>query len=182
MNLHRTRVYLSGCVEASNDPNSWRIQITPLLENMGIIVLNPLIKPDWMPQITAQQQRAMKEKLIKEEDLLQIQIENSIIRQYCLALVRICDFMIVNIDHTFTAGTFEEISLAAHKPHFIISDTEIQSMWLVDQLNYYSKYNRDLYCHKSINSLIMKLQAIHNGELSEKQLDRLQWIFLSYPN
>lgn len=177
MNLNKTRVYLSGCVESSNDPYSWRTEITPQLENMGIIVLNPLIKPKWMPQINAQQQLEMKKKLIINENISQIQVENNIIRQYCLALVRMCDFMIVNIDRTFTAGVFEEISLATHKPHFIISDTEIPSLWLVDQLNYYTKHDRDLYCHKTINSLIMKLQAIHKGE---EQLDNLKWIFLSY--
>jgi hypothetical protein len=189
--LKNVRVYLGGAVESHHSPNGWRTTISKPLETLGMVVLNPLLKPAWMPQIDAAQQRKMKETLTHYLNPIdrynwcieaqRIASDNNAIRQYCLALVRMADILIIYLDRTFTVGSFEELSIARGKPIFIISKDPIPSMWLMDQLNLYSQRFR-LYVHKSIKSCIKTLTQIHHNKTVTvilPYLDPFEWIFLS---
>ena len=49
MNIHRLknqRVYLAGAMDRVPDPGTtWRDNITPFLNNLGLVVFNPISKP-----------------------------------------------------------------------------------------------------------------------------------------
>lgn len=174
-------MYLCGAIEVHQDPHSWRNQITSPLEALDIAVLNPLVKPKWVPQIDAGGQRAMCDKLLDRGTthggIIQIIEQNHTIREFCLSLVRIADFIIVKLDKTFTVGTFEEIKAAQGKPIFVISDDEIPSMWLADQLGHYFEGRRLMYSHRDINSCLTVLRGINEGNVN---IDNQSWIFLEY--
>jgi hypothetical protein len=174
-------VYLCGAVEAHQSPNSWRNKITPHLQQHGLVVLNPLIKPKWMSSIDAIGQKEMKQILINSRnyfDIEKVKRDNTIIRAYCLSLVRMCDFFIVKLDNVFTVGTFEEITIAKDKPIFIISDVDIPSMWLMAQLNIYNLEDRKFYLHKTMESCLSTLEQIN--EKIPNNLDPFKWIFLRH--
>ena len=183
-NLAGSRVYLCGAVEVESDPNNWRALITPALEMFGLVVLNPLIKPPWMPAVDGKAQRAFKESLIQNpnEKINYIKKNNDAARNYCLALVKMCDFTIVKLTKTFTVGTWEEISIARGKPCFIICDDLIPSMWLMSQLNIYDNIKREIYIHKSLDSCLTRLARINSNKNLEfdLNLDPFDWIFIRY--
>lgn len=177
--LAGTKVYLGGAVEHAG-VSSWREEISIKLATFGIISLNPLKKPSWMPQIDGTKQLALKSSLLDKGDEVvgSVREENSKVRRFCLALVRDADFLIVTIDKTFTVGTFEEISAAANKPVFIVSEDPIPSMWLIDQLGIYTAKDRQLYLHKNHASCMDKIEYIDFLGPDIRYLDPFSWIFL----
>ena len=64
-NLSGSRVYLCGAVEVESDPNNWRSLIRPFLKEFDLVVLNPLLKPAWMPVVDGKVQREFRECLLK---------------------------------------------------------------------------------------------------------------------
>ena len=182
-NLASVKCYLSGAIESANSApyqaKGWRQKITPKLQELGIVVYDPLVKPKWMPEVSGATQREMAKNL--DEGITagvaldKIELHNNMTRIFCLNLVRHANIIIVKIDKTFTVGTFEEIKLAEGKPIFIIADG-IPSMWLIDQLDLYAYYRRDLYLHSTIDKCLNKLEHINNN--TNLINDKLEWIFL----
>lgn len=111
--LKGQRVYLAGAMDRVPDRGvAWRENITPLLEEMGVIVFNPTKKPT---NIGSEDQNSheMKVKLKKEHRYDELSSMMRTIRSVDLRLVDISDFLIVNIDITHHAcGTYEETSTA----------------------------------------------------------------------
>jgi hypothetical protein len=177
--LNNSTVYLSGAVEAHQDPNSWRNQLSIKLKELGIKAYNPLIKPFWVPQIDGHTQASWKSVLTNpmtmNAECDTIWYTNGEIRQFCLHLAATANFMIVKIDKTFTVGTFEEIGLAKYKPVFIISDG-ISSMWLLDQLGLTQEILNE-YIFKSVDDLVNQLKLIDAGR---QMLPRNKWLFMTY--
>jgi len=169
--LQNVRVYLSGPVENSDNPVTWRQEIAIRLSNMGMIIYDPMYKPKWVPQVGVIEGRLMKEEYIQGKSIENI---NHAIRKYCLNLVRHCDLIILRLDNTFTVGTFEEIALAKDKPIFLISK-EIPSMWLVDQIKLYGD-RKDLYYCPTMDDCVDKLTKIDNSTIG---LDLYEWLFLN---
>lgn len=180
--LARSRVYLSGAVESTQNPHSWRVEIANKLNEMGMVVYDPTLKPDWFPNITGEQQRRWKKKLgsnLRDSSLELIKHDNNLVREFCLCLTGSADIFIVKLDtKIFTAGTFEELCLAkqAHKPIFLICEEKMPSMWLCAQLDLYEK--RDLYIHKSIEGVVNTLKKIDAGMIDVKE--DLRWLFRTY--
>lgn len=104
------RVYLVGAMDRVPDRGSnWREQITPLLEKLGLFVLNPLSKPTTNGienEDTSEYKHYLKQDE-KYDDLSRLMRE---IRSVDLRMVDISDFLIVNLDlDTHPCGTYEEI-------------------------------------------------------------------------
>lgn len=177
--LSGTKAYLGGPVEASDSPTSWRNEMSGKLLEIGVYPLNPLNKPNWMPQIDGLTQRKFKDKVLEDKSS-EIKEINQKIRKYCLALVRMSDFLIVKLDNSQTIGTFEELKMAEGKPVFIISDQEVPSMWLFDQLDLYD--NRSIYMHRTIASCFTKICMIDFVGPDQRYLDPFKWIFLFNKN
>lgn len=181
--LNGTRVYLAGPIERASDNVSWRETIRPMLGDMGIVVWDPLIKPEWFIkkckcELTAgEQQQDLKlfEKYSKSEkvnlmDVVSAHNRSTTVRATCLRLVSSCDFIICNIDGT-TVGTFEEMSKANDqgKPIiFLHSNGKFDSCWR------YVQFNNAIHKY-SINEVIDYLNNINKGV---EEVDNKQWIFL----
>jgi hypothetical protein len=175
--LNGSSVYLSGAVEAHSDPNSWRNKLSIELEKIGIRPWNPLVKPKWIPNITAEEQRDWKSKVLAEDpDTDNILFKNARLRHFCLHMVANANFVIMKLDNTQTIGTFEELAVAKYKPVFVLSDNKLPSMWLLAQLG----LNNSLatYIHQDIDSLVSILKAIDCGSL--KPVPEVRWMFLRY--
>lgn len=119
--LKNQRVYLAGAMDRVADRgNGWRNNITPFLENLGVIVFNPIKKPTAIGQedeITHKYKTALK----KEEKYDQLSLVMKTIRAVDLRLVDISDFLIVNLDlDIHPCGTYEEIFWANRQKKPII--------------------------------------------------------------
>ena len=108
--LNNQRVYLAGAMDRVHDRgNGWRDYITPFLQDLGIIVFNPIRKPTSIGQ---EDEATHKLKLElkcnhKYDDLASLM---KTIRSVDLRLVDISDFLIVNLDlDIHPCGTYEEI-------------------------------------------------------------------------
>lgn len=119
--LKHQRVYLAGAMDRVADRgNGWRDSITPFLENLGVIVFNPIKKPTVIGQ-EDEATHKLKIKLKKEHNYDDLSQLMKIIRRVDLRLVDISDFLIVNLDlDTHPCGTLEEIFWANRQKKPII--------------------------------------------------------------
>lgn len=119
--LHNQRVYLAGPMDRCPDNGqTWRYQLTPILQNLGVTVLNPISKPINIAK-EDEDTRKYKQKLkaLKNYDGLSTLMKE--IRNVDLRMVDISDFLIVNLDmNIYPCGTMEEIFLANRQKKPII--------------------------------------------------------------
>ena len=185
--------YLSGPVESHPTPNTWRNKLTIELRKFGMKIHNPLVKPEWMVQISPEEQSRWKDDLKKlnanketakyntndiKHAVNTIEFGNHLTRKFCLALAQSADIMIVKVDKkTFTVGTWEEVCLAANlnKPTLFIGEDIPPSMWLVDMFNAY--YSLDEVFHKDETALVEYLAGLDDGGMVS---DKIRWMCLSY--
>jgi len=111
--LKNQRVYLAGAMDRVIDRgNGWRDNITPFLENLGVVVFNPIKKPTKLGKEDAETHE-YKTKLKYEKNYDALSSIMKTIRGVDLRLVDISDFLIVNLDlDVHPCGTYEEIFLA----------------------------------------------------------------------
>jgi nucleoside 2-deoxyribosyltransferase len=111
--LKNQRVYLAGAMDRVPDRGvTWRDNITPFLEQLGIIVFNPIKKPS-IDGSEDEQTHIYKTKLKKDLKFDELSHLMKTIRSVDLRLVDISDFLIVNLDiDQHPCGTYEEIFLA----------------------------------------------------------------------
>lgn len=182
--LQNCKAYLCGPAEADSNCMTWRSILSRQLREIGIEPINPLEKPVWLHDTGPDKQKQIKEQIL-DGDLSNIKT-NSNIREYCLSLVRMSDIIIINIYNFHTVGSFEEINECKYKPIFILSDREIPSMWLLDQLNIY--HTRKFYIHydglidDSIRKLIKTLKNIDDGTNKSYESsinEMIKWIFIT---
>jgi len=110
--LKNQRVYLAGAMDRVADRgNGWRDNITPFLQDLGIIVFNPIKKPTILGQ-EDEQTHKFKLKLKAEKNYDELSQLMKVIRSVDLRLVDISDFLIVNLDlDHYACGTWEELYL-----------------------------------------------------------------------
>jgi len=106
------RCYLSGAMDKAEDNGvGWRKRLTPFLQNLGIVVLNPCDKPIEMDFEI--ENRDYRETLKRENRFEELNTEVRKLRSIDLRMVDNSDFIIVNIDNDIpSCGTWEEITLA----------------------------------------------------------------------
>lgn len=137
--LNNQRVYLAGAMDRVADRgNGWRDNITPFLENLGVVVFNPIKKPS-VEGCEDSKTHALKIRLKKEQKYDELSLIMKTIRAVDLRLVDISDFLIVNLDlEHYACGTWEELSLAnrSKKPILIHIEQGKQSTpdWLFGTL------------------------------------------------
>jgi nucleoside 2-deoxyribosyltransferase len=111
--LRNQRAYLAGAIDRVTDRGTgWRDSITPFLNELGVVVFNPLNKPSDLG--SEDNTTHLVKKLLKESQKYD-ELSNVMktIRATDLRLVDISDFLIVNLDlNTHPCGTLEEIFLA----------------------------------------------------------------------
>lgn len=108
--LKNQRCYLAGAMDRVADRGlGWRAFITPILNNFGVQVFNPLNKPT---NIGVEDELVVikKKKLKEEKKYNELSMLMKEIRAVDLRMVDISDFLIVNLDlNTHPCGTLEEI-------------------------------------------------------------------------
>lgn len=187
MNLLRnTKAYLIGPIEQSNDPVGWRKRITHSLNEMGVKVYDPMVKPDWAPPLASE---ANKNQFLKiMNDVLDRHITESDVNHYeafnwirdvDLRYVHSSDFIVCYLPKIFSMGSGEELTIAAtaKKPILIWSDGDlVPSSWLCSMLCQTSDSITDVF-FKNEKSVIEYLQLVDRNEVA---VDPMKWIFLSY--
>lgn len=108
--LKNQRVYLAGAMDRVPDRGTtWRDNITPFLENLGVIVFNPIKKPTDIGTEDADS-HVTKTKLKSQRRFDELSTMMKTIRAVDLRLVDISDFLVVNLDlEVHPCGTYEEI-------------------------------------------------------------------------
>lgn len=119
--LKNQRVYLAGAMDRVADRgNGWRDNITPFLEELGIVVFNPIKKPSSIG-VEDEKTHKHKKKLKLEKNYTDLSHLMKHIRSVDLRLVDISDFLIVNLDlDIHPCGTYEEIFWANRQKKPII--------------------------------------------------------------
>lgn len=179
--LQGTRVYLAGVVEA--DPVgavSWRQQITEKLTPYNVQVYNPLVKPDWLPEYSRVDVRLYKDVLAGKSDEMSLPTvfdANAAIRRICLRMVSSCDWVICHMPKTFTAGTFEELYLAAQleKPVLFHLPDGIPPTWVLPIFANADNMN-DTY-FKSWDGLFNHIEKLNDGTAP---MDPYKWLPVCY--
>lgn len=122
--LNGKSVYLSGSMHSLNDcGTSWRDDITPRLESMGITVLDPC-KKIILPQNGADEIGADKERFRKiavAEDWKKLKEDFWPVVRYDLRCVDLANFIIFNYDASVpTIGTIHELVVATFEKKVIL--------------------------------------------------------------
>ena len=115
MKTHRLwgmRCYLSGAMDNSDDNGKgWRKRITPFLESLGVVVLNPCEKPmPPNPELIEVEKRDFRETLKISRDFDTLSSRFGLLRVLDLRMVDMADFLIINLDNDIpSCGTYEEM-------------------------------------------------------------------------
>lgn len=112
-NLKNTTTYLVGAMDRVADGGiSWRSKATPILENMGINIINPCEKP--INGVKEDVETRWWIDYYKEtEQYSKIKEKFSVIRNADLRCVDISDFIVAHIDlDVHACGSYEEIVTA----------------------------------------------------------------------
>lgn len=119
--LKNQRVYLAGAMDRVPDRGTtWRDNITPFLNELGIVVFNPISKPTDIG-LEDRDTHLIKTKLKEKSRYDELTSMMKTIRSVDLRLVDISDFLIVNLDlNTHPCGTLEEIFWANRQKKPII--------------------------------------------------------------
>ena len=181
--LQGTRVYLAGVVEA--DPVgavSWRQDITERLSKYDTQIYNPLVKPDWLPEYSRVDVQVYKDVLAGrqpkvEMDLPTVFEANLAVRRICLRMVSSCDWIICHMPKTFTAGTFEELYLAAQleKPVLFHLPDGVPPTWV---LPIFANANtmKETY-FKTWDTLFEHIDKLNDGTMP---MDPYKWLSVCY--
>lgn len=123
-NLLNQRVYLGGPIDfCKNKGKSWRKEITPILHQYGLKVLDPTNKPTPIAREESSEYFALKAKLRLEEKYDELAEIMKPIRNIDLRMCDISDFLIVYLDISIqSCGTWEElfISNKQKKPILVV--------------------------------------------------------------
>jgi hypothetical protein len=108
--LYNTRTYLAGSMDKALDNGvGWRKMIKPILQNIGICVLDPTDKPI-MKGLEDIESRKNRENLLKEGKYRDFGSQVKLLRIIDLRMTDLVDFLVVYYNKDIpTCGTYEEI-------------------------------------------------------------------------
>ena len=207
--LHNSKVYLAGSIEYNPDGKGgtiWRNDITPILQEMGIRVYNPMRKPSWYPRNAVDKNPSsyvneviehMDCKLCSDIKLAEQDGHWSLdhcygasqvaeaydavkfIEDMSFRFIHDCEWVIAYVPRTFTVGTIDELRIAvdAKKPIFIVCPDVIPSSWMMGMASTQRNYGDVFF--KTMDECVEHIRKIDRGAI---QLDPKQWIWLSYFN
>jgi len=111
--LNGMRAYLAGAMDRVPDGGSgWRNKMTPMLQRLGVTVLDPCDKPIEIG-IEDEESRVLIDHYKETGQFDRIRKEYGVIRTLDLRCIDISDFIVASIDiDVHACGTYEEISIA----------------------------------------------------------------------
>lgn len=173
--LRGMRCYLIGAMDRVADNGAeWRDYMTPLLQKMGVIVLNPCDKPIDIGLEGAEDRK--RRKALKEAgDWETLSKEIHLLRIVDLRMVDISDFIICYLDTTIHhTGTYEEFFLANRQKRPIIVNCKQGKGGIPDWL--FGVCPHQLFFGQW-SEVISYLDGINNGT----DLNHLKrWMFFDY--
>lgn len=179
--LNNTSVYLSGPIECVENGADWRLAITPQLEELGIRVFDPLVKPSWIPDINGEKQASQKKILANatEEQYIEIFNINYEIRKMGVRLAHASDWIICRLPKQRTFGTIEELTIAknAGKPCLFWCPEGMPSMWIFSMFANKRKNSVEEKFYKKWEDLFEYIKSIDSGQT---KIDPYEWIFTTY--
>lgn len=170
------KCYLAGPMDRVPDGGvTWRANMTPFLQSLGIVVLDPCNKAI-DAGIEEFEQRQHRQELKAADKYAEMAEEGGPIRPIDKRMVSIADFLIVNLDmDTFMCGTFEELFQAndENKPIFIRCKQGKRQCadWLFLTIPHHFIVSEWMDIKKT-------LCRIHTQELVNPVADR--WVFFDY--
>jgi len=170
--LYKTRTYLVGSMQYS-EGRSWRDEITPKLEKMGITVFDPYKKPFVSNVDEDEKTRAALAELMNKEDLETVAERMKPVRNYDLRLCDLSDFIIAHIiPHVASWGSAEELvtSCKMHKPTFVSIEGGRKKCPLWVTAMFPTKY-----IYNNVGEIVSVLERIDSGE---KPMDSKRWKLL----
>jgi nucleoside 2-deoxyribosyltransferase len=178
--LGGTRVYLAGPVEHDDHAKDWRTQITSSLLKYNVKVYDPLVKPSWLSDISKVDPKLYRKSLNGEPVGITINDvfdANKELRQVCLKMVSSADWIICWMPIKYTAGTFEEIYLAADidKPVLFCMPDGIASTWVLQRFS--TPQDMDHVFFRTWDQLIGHVDKLDNGSI---KMDPLKWFSVCY--
>ena len=148
--LDGLRVYLSGSMEKSNDLGcGWRQELTPILEFLGMSVLDPTNKQNklsFCSSASEEHSKLIQLRHYKNYDEL-TKCSKEVVR--CdLSYVDRCDIMIVRMDTDyFSVGTIDEFVTACleRKPILMwcVQGKQNMPIWLFGRMNHKYMFDSD---------------------------------------
>lgn len=172
--LSNHRVYLAGPIDHAHDDGvGWRNRMKPLLEGLGVTILDPTDKPTTQCKFNeVGAEKEMIKRMVELErwdDLREIAKEIVLVD---LRMVEVADFLIAYIDPDLhLCGTYDEIfeALRHRKPTLIVhkGGKARMSMWLR------GKFNHN-FVFESFEALFSYLEALHDGTIEP---DYTRWVF-----
>ena len=171
--LNRTKCYLAGNMEYTNDSVNWRDYMTSELNKLGVVVLSPLEK-NFVVHFDEGEESHVKLKQMREEGRYdEVSEHMSKIVGKDLRLIDVSDFVIVNIEiDKPTFGTIHELVVANQqkKPIFLcVNDKKRCPLWLLGLINHH-------YIYDDLNVIINILNKIDKGEIV---IDSERWRLLN---
>lgn len=173
--LKNCRVYLSSGMDRVPDGGvGWREAVTPLLQKLGMVVLNPCDKPI-IGSIESPESRQIRIEAKKRGDYEFVAKEMSNIAHADLRMVDICDCVLLYLDTSVHyCGTYHETFVAAqqHKPIIVVCKNGVQDIccWLFGVLNHKLFFG-------SFDEMFEYLEHIDKDE----EIDTLnKWVFIDY--
>ncbi len=172
-NLKNMRTYLIGAMDRVPDGGkTWRENITPVLESLGVTVLNPCNKPIESAKEN-ECTRSKIESYKKNGEYDKIRKEFTHIRNADLRCVDVSDFVIAHIDISIHAcGSYEEIVTANRQKKPVLIWCEQGKRYAPNWLFFMLPHE---YIFDSMESLISYLQSVDRAE--NNQIER--WFFFS---
>lgn len=170
--LKGARFYIAGPMDRAKDAgDGWRDKITPILQGMGILVLDPRKKPIDMG-LEDVERRVIRNQNIEKENWEAVESDKDI-RQIDLRAVDVTDATIVYIDmEQYPFGTVEEIVLANREKKpvlaFIEGGKKNAPHWLFWMIGHEAIFN-------NMDEVIEHLHQIDNGTLKHKRWVLFDW-------
>lgn len=177
--LNGLRVYLSGPIEFCKDAGTkWRDYITPFLESLGCVVLDPTKMSNDIPE----QERVSRFNAYRDAKDYQSMYElASLTRQFDLRLIDACDYVIALVDQNVSmCGTWEELAMATdqRKPILLVwigtrdaggnvkAGVEAMNSWGFAQFKSTigGKYRGHEYVFSNFDEVKARLTALDNGD------------------
>jgi hypothetical protein len=175
--LKDVRVYLGGPMDRVPDSGrTWRQEITPFLEGLGMVVMDPTNKKLrgglHIPSEALTEEKNLVEIFRSNRDWDGLSNYMRLLRHIDLRMVDICDIMIVQIlPEVHSCGTYEELFWAnrSKKPICIVVDGGKENVpnWLFGTLPY-------RYFFSCLEDLRVYLRMISKGAI---EMDK-RWTML----
>ena len=177
--LNGLTCYLSGPIDfAENFGAGWRDKITPILEDKGLRVLDPLKHTSFGTDELDTEKRPRMDALLENEKFEELYEEMKEVIHWDLRSVDKSDFLIVNYDNSVhMCGTYEEIFLAnvQAKPVLLVlsGPRNKMSKWMLGRFP-------PSHMFDSWNNLYKYLEMVDtdpNWMENRSEVEKKRWLF-----